>query len=170
MAGKQWTRPERRALAQAATTVSRRLDEWDPFSVYSDPDDGPLPGEYDRLVWPLLRLLADGESAERITTWLHEAMAGLGLNVPDASALAASLRTWWDAEREPTVIRPEPPSCPAASHPSGAKHAQPGDSEPTLCGLPPDQVVIQRHLFYGDESSDCEVCAVRVWTLSREGG
>ncbi len=99
MTGRLWTREERRALTDAAKTVSHRLDQWDPILVYDDPEDAPRPGEYDDLVWPVMRLLVDGASVDAIATLLADAVEGYGLSrPPDTTSLAASLKDWWGAE------------------------------------------------------------------------
>lgn len=95
-----WTKHERRALSSAARIVSRRLDEWDPIPVYDDPEDSPVPGEYDDLVWPVMRLLLDGASADTIAGFLADAVEGYGLHRPTPPTLfAASLKDWWATER-----------------------------------------------------------------------
>ena len=59
-----------------------------------------------------------------------------------------------------------PPACPAATTADGrVEHAQPDEDQPTLCGIPASEVVMYRHLFYGDRPDDCSICAERVWQL-----
>ncbi len=86
-------------MSSAARTVSKYLDEWDPIPVYDDPDEGPPPGEYDDLVWPIMRLLVDGAPPEAIAAYLYATLpSDYGIACPpDADALVERLRQWWDA-------------------------------------------------------------------------
>ena len=99
MAKGWWSHEDRRALSSAARTVSKYLDEWDPIPVYDDPDEGPPPGEYDDLVWPIMRLLVDGAPPEAIAAYLYATLpSDYGIACPpDADALAERLRQCWDA-------------------------------------------------------------------------
>lgn len=98
MAGQQWSKEDRRGLASAARFVSSCLDEWDPIPVYDEPD-GPPPGEYDDLVWPVMRLLVNGASAEDIAHELRRGVEGYGIPCPpNVMSVAARLREWWHAK------------------------------------------------------------------------
>lgn len=97
MASPEWSKEDRRALSSSARAVSRFLDEWDPIPVYDEPG-GPLPGEYDDLVWPVMRLLVDGASARDIAARLRTAIEGYGIPCPSTvDELALRLRNWWDS-------------------------------------------------------------------------
>jgi hypothetical protein len=88
-------------LRRRAARVSAWLDEWDFIGVYVD-DYGPPPGEYDCLVWPLLRLLQENVSDSRIGGFLQRELRrhfGIG-DDQDLPAVAARLRSWWQREGE----------------------------------------------------------------------
>ena len=70
---------------------------------------------------------------------------------------------------KPSPRTTEPPPCPAARLRTGSamEHAEPGEDAPTLCGIPAEDVVMYRHLFYGDRPDDCPECARLVWQLPR---
>ncbi len=57
---------DRRAIARQGEELSKRLWHWDPLTL-SPPED-----EYDRLTWPLLRMLRNNATAEEITRWLDD--------------------------------------------------------------------------------------------------
>lgn len=57
---------DRRAIARQGEELSKRLWQWDPLAL-SPPED-----EYDRLTWPLLRMLRNNAPAEEITRWLDD--------------------------------------------------------------------------------------------------
>jgi len=80
-------------LSSAARTVSKYLDG------VRRPDEGPPPGEYDDLVWPIMRLLVDGAPPAAIAAYLYATLpSDYGIACPpDADALAERLRQWWDA-------------------------------------------------------------------------
>ena len=64
-------------LRRQARLLSRWLDHWDPIGVYAvDPDGyerGAEPGEYDCMVWPLLRLLRAAAEPGEVASYLrHE--------------------------------------------------------------------------------------------------
>ena len=92
-----WSQKDGKTLASAARVVSDYLDDWDPIPVYDEPDEGPPPGEYDGLVWPIMRLLADGAPAPAIADYLHTVLSRrYGIPCPaDADALADRLHAWW---------------------------------------------------------------------------
>ena len=74
----------------------------------------------------------------------------------------------WDDEYPWPFL--EPPACPAArvvGEDDGTEHAQPGSDAASLCGIPPQRLLMYRHLFYGERGTDCPTCAERVWTLPR---
>jgi hypothetical protein len=80
-----------------ARVVSRMLDEWDPIGVYEG-DGGPPPGEYDRLVGPVLTKLRSGDDAQVIAAYLTwDVRTNMGLRSrPDADLEAAErLHTWF---------------------------------------------------------------------------
>ncbi len=88
------SKADRRALTSAARSVSKVLDEWDPIPVYDEPG-GPH-GEYDDLVWPVMRLLVDSAPAEAIAHELCRGLDGYGIPCPpDVLSVAARLRDWW---------------------------------------------------------------------------
>ncbi|MCW2573202.1 MAG: hypothetical protein JWO88_3260, partial [Frankiales bacterium] len=86
----RWVRNEVREL-------SRLLDEWDPIGVYDPPEDGPPPGEYARLVGPLLTKLRTGGSAHDIAEYLSwDARTNMGLGgQPGADVQAAERIFAW---------------------------------------------------------------------------
>lgn len=90
---------ERRDLVNRADELSRRLDAWDPVGVYARDEGSAPPGEYDRLVGPLLDLLNRGTPAEDIATWLRDELdEHFGVrSAPDARIVADELRRWWEA-------------------------------------------------------------------------
>ena len=95
-----WSKEDRRALSQAAKALSEYLDAWDPLGVYAD-SDGPPPGEYDDLTWPLMRLLVDGASVEALAFHLHGALLEqYDTTMPNTDDVAGRLRAWWDENRE----------------------------------------------------------------------
>ncbi len=88
-------------LRRQAARVSAWLDEWDFIGVFVD-DEGPPPGEYDCLVWPLLRLLRENASDTQIGGFLQRELRrhfGIG-DDQDLPAVAARLRSWWQREGE----------------------------------------------------------------------
>lgn len=94
---------QRRALRRQAQLLSDQLDEWDPIGVYAGDDGGsPHPGEYDCLVWPLLRRLHDGAGVEEIAGFLDRELTDhFGHAAGRGSAFATSLLAWW-AQAAPT--------------------------------------------------------------------
>lgn len=58
----------RRAIARNGKALSARIWQWDPLAI-SPPED-----EYDRLAWPLLRMLQDNTPADEIARWLDDAL------------------------------------------------------------------------------------------------
>lgn len=95
-----WSKENRRALSQAAKALSEYLDAWDPLGVHAG-GDGPAPGEYDDLTWPLMRLLVDGASPEALASHLNGAlMEHYGTTMPNTDAVAHRLRAWWEENRE----------------------------------------------------------------------
>ncbi len=63
------------------------------------PEEAPAPGEYDDIVWPVIRLLVEGASVESIALFLADAVEEYGLDRPPAPIpVAVSLKDWWDAK------------------------------------------------------------------------
>jgi hypothetical protein len=80
--------------------LSRLLDEWDPIGVYGDWLDLPGPGEYDRLIGPVLTKLRSGDDPGEIATFLTwDETTNMGLRGQPEKALAAALRihAWFHA-------------------------------------------------------------------------
>ncbi len=76
--------------------MSNFLDEWDPLGIYLDAD-GPPPGEYDDLTWPLVRLLADGACPQVVADRLRALLASwYGVGCADAEAVGSRLHDWWN--------------------------------------------------------------------------
>ena len=71
---------DRRAITRQGEAISRRLWLWDPLSL-SPPED-----EYDRLAWPLLRMLRDRTPADEITLWLDDSLFHFYDPEPDSTA------------------------------------------------------------------------------------
>ena len=88
---------------RAQQEVRRLLMEWDPIGV-ADEDDAW--GEYDCMISPLLRLLAEGTDVAGLTRWIGAERRdhfGLGENPADDAHLAARLMAWWDRRDEGTA-------------------------------------------------------------------
>ena len=66
--------------------------EWDPIGVYSDPDSGCPPDEYDSYLGPCLRLLEQKSSEDELAKYLaYVAEERMGLCSP-AEAYPAALQ------------------------------------------------------------------------------
>lgn len=75
--------------------LSLLLDEWDPIGVYDPPEEGPPPGEYERLVGPVLTKLRAGESAGDIAVYLTwDVQTNIGLPSRPEADLAAAERIY----------------------------------------------------------------------------
>lgn len=77
------------------------LDEWDPIGVYvdfndddgevEDETDGPLPGEYSDLVWPIMKMLDAGEDAMGVARGIRHVM-GRDYGMPGVQAYSFAER------------------------------------------------------------------------------
>ncbi|CAN3702356.1 hypothetical protein MMX123_02375 [Microbacterium sp. MM2322] len=81
-----------------------RLIEWDVLGVYGDGEGPGDDGEYDDLIEPIMRWLADGASprelSANIVQFLHD---DYGLEIVDTDAelpLARSFVAWWTASSD----------------------------------------------------------------------
>lgn len=86
-----------------ASELSRLLDEWDPIGVYDSTDDTPPPGEYARMVVPLLTKLRAGESPREISDYLTwDVRTNMGLpSRPGADIAAAGrIHAWFASRRD----------------------------------------------------------------------
>ena len=82
--------------------LSDLLDQWDPIGVYQDGDDAPPPGEYERLVGPVLAKLRKGDSPADIAAYLtRHVRANMGLpGRPDGDLAAAERLYAWFHDTE----------------------------------------------------------------------
>ena len=66
--------PERENIHRAGE-LSALLDEWDPLGVYEgDEEISRPPGEYSDLVWPIIRMLNEGATAEPLARGIRDAV------------------------------------------------------------------------------------------------
>ena len=68
-------RDRQRENVHRARELSAMLDEWDPLGVYEgDEETSRPPGEYSDLVWPIIRMLNEGATAERLARGIRDAV------------------------------------------------------------------------------------------------
>jgi hypothetical protein len=85
-------------VADEETELSRLLDEWDPIGVYEKWLGLPGPGEYDRLIGPVLTKLRSGCTPEEIAaflTWDETTNMGLRGQPDEALAAAQRINAWY---------------------------------------------------------------------------
>lgn len=91
---------EQRSGQTVRQQVSDLLDSWDPIGVYVDCPPGECcwrPGEYERLVSPVLVKLRSGDDAESLATYLSwYATVNMSLDhVAGAEEAARRMFEWW---------------------------------------------------------------------------
>lgn len=87
-----------------AQELSRLLGEWDPIGVYDPHEDGPPPGEYGRLVGPILTKLRAGDSVRELAAYLTwDVHTNMGLPGRPAADLAAAekMHGWFHRRQAP---------------------------------------------------------------------
>jgi hypothetical protein len=99
----------KRELRERSSQLRALMCKWDPIGVMSDPD-WPR-DEYDCLLGPVLTLLAQGASEEKIERYLRKEIDdhfGLSPDNYDLTEVAMRLRRWfdhgWRNVREPVTI------------------------------------------------------------------
>lgn len=89
---------QRRAITRHADALSKRIWRWDPLAL-APPED-----EYDRLSWPLLRMLRHDAPADEITHWLDDQLfhffdpkpvSSAPTETPTSTKFVADTITWF---------------------------------------------------------------------------
>jgi hypothetical protein len=86
-------------LRQRGRELRALLNEWDPIGVMG-PEALLGDTEYDDLLWPLMRLLEGGASAEELDEYLRRKLDedyGFTPNAADVKHVARRVKDWFDA-------------------------------------------------------------------------
>lgn len=85
-----------------AGELSRLLDEWDPLGLYEGDDGEPPPGEYSDLVWPIIRMLNEGATAQLLARGIRDAVeANYEVSGVFVMPFAQRLIEWHEANLNP---------------------------------------------------------------------